>query len=193
MAYDERRGVLYVADTDNHALREVDLNASPHVVRTVGGTGRKGHDYSGGRVGVAQELNSPWDLAVEPSGTLLIAMAGQHQVWRYDPSTRVLKAISGDGSERNQNGSTGGNTSWAQPSGLALAEGAGGGATVYVADSESSSIRAMDAATGGSTGLVGGDPLFSDNLFRFGDVDGAGSKALLQVWMYVPVSCLEPW
>jgi hypothetical protein len=27
---------------------------------------------------------------------------------------------------------------------------------------------------------VGGDPLFSDNLFRFGDRDGSGTNAMLQ-------------
>ncbi len=27
---------------------------------------------------------------------------------------------------------------------------------------------------------VGGDPLFADNLFRFGDKDGSGTGALLQ-------------
>lgn len=27
---------------------------------------------------------------------------------------------------------------------------------------------------------MGGDPLFSDNLFRFGDKDGSGTNALLQ-------------
>lgn len=37
------------------------------------------------------------------------------------------------------------------------------------ADSESSSVRRLDLASGGSRLLVGGDPMFSDNLFRFGD------------------------
>lgn len=37
---------------------------------------------------------------------------------------------------------------------------------LYVADSESSSIRALDLKTGGSRLLAGGDPVFSDNLFR---------------------------
>lgn len=36
----------------------------------------------------------------------------------------------------------------------------------YIADSESSSIRALDLKTGGSRSLAGGDPIFSDNLFK---------------------------
>lgn len=37
---------------------------------------------------------------------------------------------------------------------------------VYIADSESSSIRALDLKTGGSRLLAGGDSVISDNLFR---------------------------
>lgn len=37
---------------------------------------------------------------------------------------------------------------------------------LYIADSESSSIRAVDLKTGGSRLLVGGDPIFPENLFK---------------------------
>ena len=51
---------------------------------------------------------------------------------------------------------------------------------MVVADSESSSIRKLSLNTGGSQALAGGDPLFSENLFRFGDVDGRNQQVLLQ-------------
>lgn len=51
---------------------------------------------------------------------------------------------------------------------------------MFVADSESSSIRTVDLNNGRSKGCVGGDSLIADNLFRFGDKDGEGSLALLQ-------------
>ena len=51
---------------------------------------------------------------------------------------------------------------------------------MFVADSESSSIRRLNVETGGSAACVGGDAFFADNLFMFGDKDGAGSGALLQ-------------
>lgn len=50
----------------------------------------------------------------------------------------------------------------------------------YIADSESSSIRAVNLRTGGSRSLAGGDPVIAENLFRFGDHDGIGSEVLLQ-------------
>jgi hypothetical protein len=37
---------------------------------------------------------------------------------------------------------------------------------LFVADSESSSIRAVNLKTGGSRLLAGGDPVFAENLFR---------------------------
>lgn len=51
----------------------------------------------------------------------------------------MAHVVSGDGYERNMNGASGPQTSWAQPSGLALDSAAG---KLYVADSESSSVSA---------------------------------------------------
>ncbi|KAI7838239.1 hypothetical protein COHA_007984 [Chlorella ohadii] len=176
VAYSPKRNCLYVADTEAHALREIDLRKKS--VKTLAGSGVKGSDYSGGQKGAAQLLNSPWDLALDSNEQYLyIAMAGQHQIWRMDTATGVLANFSGSGYERNQNGTSALTTAWAQPSGLALAP---SGDAIYVADSESSSVRRLDLGSGGSRLLVGGDPMFSDNLFRFGDKDGSGSDALLQ-------------
>ena len=55
---------------------------------------------------------------------------------------------------------------WVQPCGLSLSI---DGSELYVADSESSTVRSCDAASGAGRPHVGGDALFSDNLFRFGD------------------------
>eukprot|EP00898_Chlorokybus_atmophyticus_P009221 jgi/Chlat1/92/Chrsp1S03080 len=176
VAYDAARDVLYIADTENHALREIDLQKG--TVRTLAGNGTKGADYKGGGSGRSQVLNSPWDVCLDTGRKCLyIAMAGSHQIWRHDLVTGTTSQFSGNGYERNYNSRSGSDTSFAQPSGLALSP---SGDKLYVADSESSSVRAVDLATGGSTSCVGGDPLFADNLFRFGDKDGSGSNALLQ-------------
>jgi hypothetical protein len=53
-----------------------------------------------------QVLNSPWDVSFEPvNEKVYIAMAGQHQIWEHDVSNGVTRAFSGDGYERNLNGS----------------------------------------------------------------------------------------
>ncbi|KAE8010352.1 hypothetical protein FH972_006727 [Carpinus fangiana] len=176
LAYNAKKNRLYVADTENHALREIDFVSE--TVRTLAGNGSKGSDYRGGEKGTNQLLNSPWDVCFEPvKEKIYIAMAGQHQIWEHNTLDGVTRAFSGDGYERNLNGSSSTSTSFAQPSGLSLSADL---MVLYIADSESSSIRALDLKTGGSRLLAGGDPVFSDNLFRFGDHDGIGSEVLLQ-------------
>ncbi|KAF3453098.1 hypothetical protein FNV43_RR03532 [Rhamnella rubrinervis] len=163
---------------ENHALREIDfVNESVH---TLAGNGTKGSDYKGGKKGIFffQLLNSPWDVCFVPvDEKVYIAMAGQHQIWEHNTLDGITRAFSGDGYERNLNGSSSTSTSFAQPSGISLSPDM---TEIYVADSESSSIRALDLKTGGSRLLAGGDPVFSDNLFKFGDHDGIGSEVLLQ-------------
>ncbi|ONM34071.1 Haloacid dehalogenase-like hydrolase domain-containing protein Sgpp, partial [Zea mays] len=131
-----------------------------------------------------QVLNSPWDVCYDPAEeAVYIAMAGQHQIWKHNLHDGVTKVISGDGYERNLNGSSATSTSFAQPSGIPLAFEMH---ELLVADSESSSIRVVNLKTGGSRLLAGGDPVFPENLFRillslqFGDYDGTGSDVLLQ-------------
>ncbi|KAG8472641.1 hypothetical protein CXB51_034573 [Gossypium anomalum] len=155
LAYNGKKNLLYVADTENHALR----------CKLLLEMGQK-------------LLNSPWDVCFDPvNEKVYIAMAGQHQIWEHSIQDGVTRAFSGNGYERNLNGSSSTNTSFAQPSGISLSPDL---MEAYVADSESSSIRALDLKTGGSRLLAGGDPVFSENLFRFGDHDGVGSDVLLQ-------------
>ncbi|XP_015055003.1 protein SUPPRESSOR OF QUENCHING 1, chloroplastic isoform X3 [Solanum pennellii] len=176
LAYNAKKNLLYVADTENHALRVIDF--VNETVRTLAGNGTKGSDYEGGGTGTAQLLNSPWDVCFEPENEIVyIAMAGQHQIWEHKTSDGVTRAFSGNGYERNLNGSSSTSTSFAQPSGISLSRDL---KEAYIADSESSSIRAVNLRTGGSRSLAGGDQVIAENLFRFGDHDGIGSEVLLQ-------------
>lgn len=92
---------------------------------------------------------------------LYVALAGQHQIWKHLPSTRVTNVFSGDGAERNANGATGRTTSWAQPSGLSLS---GRGDSLFVADSESSCIRRLSLQDGGSEVCCA--PVFGHHCYR---------------------------
>jgi len=176
LSYDAAEDALYVADTNNHALRKVDLTNQS--VLTIAGNGNKGGDYVGGGRGAAQALNSPWDVCVDGVRRLVfVAMAGTHQIWTYKMKTGVAERFSGNGYERNDNGPAGDVVSWSQPSGLSLAADAH---ALYVADSESSSLRKMSASSGGATLLAGGDAAHPDNLFVFGDRDGKGQSVRLQ-------------
>jgi sugar lactone lactonase YvrE len=119
---------------------------------------------------VAEGLRSPWDLAWD--GELLyVAMAGSHQLWYHDPATNETDVWAGTGRELRVDGPIR-DAAFAQPSGLALLDG-----SLYVADSEISSIRAVDDLRGfPKARTVCG----SGELFGFGDRDGVGDEVLLQ-------------
>ena len=157
---------LYVADTENHLIRQIDLKA--RIVKTIAGTGQQSHEY--GESGAARRiaLNSPWDLQLV-GRTLYIAMAGPHQIWQLDLDKQQLSTFAGSGREARIDGALNG-SAFAQPSGLAV-----DGQTLYVSDAEANIIRAIDLRPNGRVRtLVGG------NLFDFGDRDGTGDDVRLQ-------------
>lgn len=158
---------LFVADRGNHLLRALDLDL--FWVRTLAGTGRKG--TSRGAMDPTKPLEvalrSPWDVQCVAQ-YVLIAMAGSHQIWLYDPQKHEIGAWAGSGAEDHVDGALH-EAAFAQPSGLDLV-----GHWLMIADSEVSSIRAIDLQKGQAATLVG------QGLFDFGDVDGSGDEALLQ-------------
>lgn len=78
---------ILVADTGNHAIREVNLENS--TVSTLAGTGQQGEDTVGGHLGQQQPLNSPWDICLVDD-IVFIAMAGLHQIWAFFLQDEVL-------------------------------------------------------------------------------------------------------
>jgi thiol-disulfide isomerase/thioredoxin/sugar lactone lactonase YvrE len=159
-------GALYVADTRNHAIRRVDLDRG--LVTTVAGTGALAAGALAGRaVARGTALRSPWDLA-SGGDVIYAALAGSHQIARFAPDRGEIEAYAGTGVEAMLDGRVD-QSAFAQPSGLSLRDG-----TLYVADSETSSVRAVDLTRGLVRTLVG------EGLFDFGDADGDASEALLQ-------------
>ena len=162
-----RGETLYVADTENHAIREVNMRA--RTVRTIAGTGYQSRrPFHPGGPGPQVDLNSPWDLVLLDD-RLYIAMAGAHQLWVLDLKTQVVTPFAGSGYEGCLDGPLL-EASLAQPSGLTT-----DGQRLYVADSEASAIRAVDLDPRGRV-----QTLVGEDLFVFGDRDGPSSRARLQ-------------
>ena len=169
---------LFVADTENHLIRRVDLTGKQ--VSTVAGTGKQARP---GEAAGRGAISSPWDLLYH-NGVLYIAMAGPHQIWQMhinEKTGRIGRAVpyAGNGVEDIADGPLlprqpyqQGFASFAQPSGLAT-----DGRRLFVADSEGSAIRSVPFGGNGEvTTLVG--PVRS--LFDFGDADGVARRVRLQ-------------
>ena len=135
----DRDDQLYVADTENHQIRVVDFQA--RAVQTLAGTGKQGAWGGEGGDAMRIDLNSPWDLALKP-GILIVAMAGPHQIWVIDLLHDQAYPYAGTGEEARRDGAVN-EATFAQPSGLAI-----DGNTLYVADAESNTIRAVRTAAG---------------------------------------------
>ncbi|MGH7128553.1 MAG: thioredoxin-like domain-containing protein, partial [Planctomycetaceae bacterium] len=163
---------LYVADTENHLLRKVDLETK--TVTTLAGTGKQDRERLPPAEPLQTPLNSPWDVeAID--GVLYIAMAGPHQIWSYDLKTRKLAVYAGTGREDVLNGPRA-QAAFAQPSGFAT-----DGEFLYIADSEGSAIRRIALSDGTVTTIAGTSELpRGQSLFTFGDQDGTGDEARLQ-------------
>lgn len=159
--------LLYVADTENHAVREVDLLRG--AVTTVAGTGEQAHRYMSSGPGRETALNSPWDVLAH-DGRLYIAMAGSHQLWQLDLASLQVRPFAGTGAEALVDGPLL-SAVLAQPTGLAS-----DGERLYFADSESSAIRWAEFDP--RRGRVG--TLLGTGLFDFGDKDGVGDDVRLQ-------------
>jgi DNA-binding beta-propeller fold protein YncE len=158
--------ILYVADTENHALRRVDLVAEQ--VETIAGNGNQGYQRDGRGPGLSMELSSPWDL-VYHNNTLYIAMAGTHQLWSMTLGNGQIGPYAGNGREAIDDGPLAMAT-LAQPSGITT-----DGDRLYFADSETSSIRSADLDSNGRVRTIVGL-----GLFVFGDVDGSEHNVRLQ-------------
>ena len=163
---------VLVASSADH--RVAALSLSQNGVHTVAGTGRQLRERSGGGLALGQDLSTPWDLAWW-RGRVVIAMAGIHQLWelRLDPdsSRSTISVLAGTSHEGLRDGPAG--EAWlAQPSGLDVS----GDDRLWVADSETSALRVLDAADDAPMLAT----LVGTGLFDFGHRDGPAAHALMQ-------------
>jgi RHS repeat-associated protein len=142
------RAVLYIADTQNHLVREL-IPAVPggsEFVRTIAGDATGVPGFAGeGWPGTSARLSRPTGLAVGPDGSLYIADTGNHRVRRLMPPTNsafldggLLFTVAGTGAPGY--GGDGGPATQAQLSAPeAVSVGLDG--SVYVADTGNHAIR----------------------------------------------------
>ncbi|MCC7494834.1 MAG: hypothetical protein IT204_20935 [Fimbriimonadaceae bacterium] len=136
-------GDLFICDIGNHRVRRVDHASG--VISTYAGTGQRGPTPDGARYAEAP-LNGPRSLDIDAAGNLWLALREGNQVWRLDAASGTATRVAGSGKPGySGDGGPALAATLSGPKGLALNA---AGTRLYLADTESSTIRVIDVATG---------------------------------------------
>lgn len=131
---------LYVAESDAHRVRRIDLLDPDRTITTFAGTGAAGWSGDGGDAAFAT-LRFPSDVDCDAYGNVYVADAGNHVVRRIDADSRQITTLAGTGTRGF--GGDGGPAHAAQldsPSGIFVDRATG---RVYVADTYNSVLRVI--------------------------------------------------
>ena len=161
VAYDAH-GNLYLADANNHVIREISTSG---VITTIAGTGIEG--YSGdGAAAISAQLDTPTGVAVDASGNVYIADSHNHRI--REISNGTITTIAGTGTPGYS-----GDGAAATAAQLSLPSGVAVDATgnVYIADTNNHRIRKL---SGGTITTLAGD----GEEFYAGDGAAATAAAL---------------
>jgi streptogramin lyase len=146
-------GNVFVADTENYAIRKI---TPVGVVSTVAGSGTAG--FTDG-TGTTASFNQPMGVAVDSSGNIFVGDTYNHAIRKITP-TGVVSTIAGSGSAGYVNG-TGIAASFSYPGGIAV----DGRGNVFVPDTQTNNaIRKIDSVGGVTTFAdIGGTAVAADS------------------------------
>jgi DNA-binding beta-propeller fold protein YncE len=142
IAIDPGGASLYIADIGNHRIRRVDLKTNQ--IDTFAGTG-EGKPTADGASLDGTPLNGPRAMAFDQRGDMYLVLREGNAVYRIDMRNRTIHHIAGTGA----NGYTGDGgpaleARLSGPKGISIAPDGG----VFIADTESHTIRRIDPKTG---------------------------------------------
>lgn len=145
----DAEGRLLICDIGNHRIRRVDLKSGK--IETWAGTGERKPTPDGAPL-AGTPLNGPRAITSDPAGNLYLVLREGNAVYRIDPRARKIYHVAGTG----ENGYTGdgGPAKLAKlsgPKGIAWAP----DGSLYLADTESHTIRRVDLKSGVITTVVG--------------------------------------
>ncbi len=86
---------MYVADTQNHRVRRIDMRSG--IITTVAGTGERGFGGDGGAA-VAARFDGAFGIALDAAGrNLYVADLGNRRVRRINLASGVIDTVAGNG------------------------------------------------------------------------------------------------
>jgi streptogramin lyase len=160
--FDPSGAHLYICDIGNNVIRRVDMKTG--AISTFAGTGKPGGTPDGAPI-TGTPLKGPRSIDFDAKGDLWLVTREGNQVLRFDLKAGIIHLVAGTGKKGfTGNGGPAREATLSGPKGIALdAEG-----NAWLADTESHSIRMIEAKTGhlllmAGTGEKGdgpdGDPL----------------------------------
>ncbi len=135
-------GDLFVCDIGNHVLRKVSMKTG--VISTFAGTGKAGATPDGAPL-AGTPLNGPRSLDFDAAGNLWLATREGNQVFKFDLKAGKIQHIAGTGKKGfTGHGGPAKDATLSGPKGIAVAP----NGNVYLADTESHSVRMVDVKKG---------------------------------------------
>ena len=134
----DRAGNLYICDILNHRIRKIDLKSN--VITTFAGTGEKALTPDGAKI-AGTPLHGPRAIDFDRDGNLWLALREGNAVYELDLKAGTIHHIAGTGKQGfTGNGGPAKTATLSGPKGLSI----GPDGNVYLADTESHSIRMID-------------------------------------------------
>src|SRR4051812_19201932 len=87
-------GNIYISDPSFGRVRKVDVATG--IITTVAGNGTRGFAGDGGQA-TSASFNSPWGLALDPSGNLYIVDKDNNRVRKVAAATGIVTTVAGGG------------------------------------------------------------------------------------------------
>lgn len=141
--FDPTGRFLYVCDIGNHRLRRIDLSTG--VITTFAGDGTKRRAPDGAKIGPDLPLNGPRAIDFDAEGNLWLALREGNAVYKLDMKAGTIHHVAGTGKQGfTGNGGPAKDATLSGPKGIAL----GPDGNVYLADTESHSVRMIDVKRG---------------------------------------------
>lgn len=139
----DREGALLVCDIGNHRVRRIDMRSGK--ISTLAGNGGREALAEGAPFDATTPLNGPRAIDFDAQGNLFLVLREGNRVYRVDRKTRKLELLAGTGTK----GWTGDGGDARQadlngPKGVAWSPREN---AIYLADTESHTIRRVDLAT----------------------------------------------
>ena len=132
---------LYIADTGNNVIREV--NATTGTITTIAGTGTPG--YNGESIlATTAYLNAPWSLSVAPDNTIYFADLSNNRVRKINPAG-IITTIAGVGTQGFSGDGAAANQAMMDEPASVILDPAG---NLYIADSGNNRIRKISITNG---------------------------------------------